>query len=187
MTPNGMMVIGKYQLLQRFVVVDLSNFYFDTAKDRLYVGGKDSYTRRSCQTVLAAHLLTLVRSIAPVLPHLAEDAWSHLPFVFYRDGGLQAETVFEAGWPSVDDKWHSFSERLAFWTTLLQVRGEVNRVIEQARAGKLVGASLDGKVYLYVSAPDLQQSLTSLSGSNEGVDALHRIFLTSQVPTHSFP
>jgi isoleucyl-tRNA synthetase len=38
MTPNGMMVIGKYQLLQRFVVVDLSNFYFDTAKDRLYVG-----------------------------------------------------------------------------------------------------------------------------------------------------
>ncbi|CAM6007741.1 unnamed protein product [Sphagnum balticum] len=170
-----------FQLLQRFVVVDLSNFYFDTAKDRLYVGGKDSYTRRSCQTVLAAHLLTLVRSIAPVLPHLAEDAWSHLPFVFYRDGGLQAETVFEAGWPSVDDKWHSFSERLTFWTTLLQVRGEVNRVIEQARAGKLVGASLDGKVYLYVSAPDLQQSLTSLSGSNEGVDALHRIFLTSQV------
>lgn len=63
----------------------------------------------------------------------------------------------------------------------------MNRVIEQARAGKLVGASLDGKVYLYVSAPDLQQSLTSLSGSNEGVDALHRIFLTSQVPTHSFP
>lgn len=83
--------------------------------------GKDSYTRRSCQTVLAAHLLTLVRSIAPVLPHLAEDAWSHLPFVFYQDGGLQAETVFEAGWPSVDDKWHSFSEHLAFWTTLLQV------------------------------------------------------------------
>jgi isoleucyl-tRNA synthetase len=100
---------------------------------------------------------------------------------------LQAETVFEAGWPNVDDKWHSFSERLTFWTTLLQVRGEVNRVIEQARAGKLVGASLDGKVYLYVSAPDLQQSLTSLSGSNEGVDALHRIFLTSQVSTHSFP
>ncbi len=63
----------------------------------------------------------------------------------------------------------------------------MNRVIEQARAGKLVGASLDGKVYLYVSAPDLQQSLTSLSGSSEGVDALHRIFLTSQVPTHSLP
>ncbi len=81
------------------------------------------------------------------------------------------------------------SEEIVYtwWWLSWQVRGEVNRVIEQARAGKLVGASLDGKVYLYVSAPDLQQSLTSLSGSNEGVDALHRIFLTSQVPTHSFP
>lgn len=84
--------------------------------------GKDSYTRRSCQTVLAAHLLCLVRGIAPVLPHMAEDAWSHLPFAFNEDNGTPVETVFEAGWPTVDERWRSFSEEdSSLWASLLQV------------------------------------------------------------------
>ncbi|KAG0613475.1 hypothetical protein M758_6G105600 [Ceratodon purpureus] len=170
-----------FQLMQRFIVVDLSNFYFDTAKDRLYTGGKDSYTRRCCQTVLAAHLLCLMRGIAPVLPHLAEDAWSHLPFPFHQDDGSVTETVFEAAWPKVDEKWRSVSEEdLSLWNALLQVRGLVNQKLEEARNGKLIGASLDAKVYLHASSADLQQGLVSMCGSND-VDHLKRIVLTSQV------
>lgn len=64
-----------FQIIQHFAIEDLSNFYFDVAKDRLYVGGKNSQTRRTCQTVLTAHLLCIVRAIAPILPHMAEDSW----------------------------------------------------------------------------------------------------------------
>jgi len=72
--------------------------------------------------VLAAHLLSLVRGIAPVLPHMAEDAWSHLPFSFLQDDGSMTETVFEAAWPKVDERWRSISkEDLALWSALLQV------------------------------------------------------------------
>ncbi|CAM6127133.1 unnamed protein product [Calypogeia fissa] len=106
-----------FQQVQQFVVVDLSNFYFDTAKDRLYVG----YTRRSCQTVLASHLLCLVSAIAPVSPHMAEDVWQHLPFPYTSDSVSSTETVLGALWPKVDNSWQSFSnEDLKFWTTLMQ-------------------------------------------------------------------
>lgn len=170
-----------FQLMQRFIVVDLSNFYFDTAKDRLYTGGRDSYTRRCCQTVLAAHLLCLVRGIAPVLPHMAEDAWSHVPFVVHQDDGSETETVFEAGWPKIDERWRSISEEdLSLWSAILQVRGLVNQKLEEARNNKLIGASLDAKVYLHASSADLQQGLVSMCGSND-VDHLKRIVLTSQV------
>lgn len=72
--------------------------------------------------MLAAQLLCLVRAIAPVLPHMAEDAWSHLPFSFHLDNGSLAETVFEAAWPKVDARWLSVSEEdLSLWSALLQV------------------------------------------------------------------
>eukprot|EP00249_Psilotum_nudum_P021805 c28258_g1_i1 orf=179-3460(+) len=171
-----------YQLIQRFAVVELSNFYFDVAKDRLYVGGKDSYTRRSCQTVLAAHLLCLVRAIAPILPHMAEDAWQHLPFPHHMIDGSRAEYVFEARWPTVEVKWKSMSnDDLSFWTTIIQVRAGVNKVLELARTEKLIGASLDAKIYLYTSNQELLEKLERMSGPGEEPDKLHKIFITSQV------
>ncbi|KAJ7544291.1 hypothetical protein O6H91_09G072800 [Diphasiastrum complanatum] len=172
-----------FQLTQKFVVVDLSNFYFDVAKDRLYVGGKTSYTRRSCQTVLASHLLCLVRAIAPVLPHLAEDVWQHLPFQYLLEDGSKAETVFEALWPQINEEWKSFSKHdTALWSAILQVRTEVNKVLETARTNKLIGASLDAKVFLQFSDENLSANLKCMSASGDsGVDKLRRILLTSQV------
>ena len=63
-----------FQTIQHFAIVDLSNFYFDFAKDRLYVGGRNSQTRRGCQTIRVAHLLFILWAIAPILPHMAKDA-----------------------------------------------------------------------------------------------------------------
>ncbi|KAH7430813.1 hypothetical protein KP509_08G016200 [Ceratopteris richardii] len=169
-----------YQLIQKFAVVDLSNFYFDTAKDRLYVGGTKNFTRRSCQTVLAAHLLCLVRAIAPVLPHMAEDAWQHLPFSHLLKDGSKCDYVFESGWPLIEDQWRSLSaDNVEYWKALMQIRTEVNKVLETARGAKLIGASLDAKVLLSTANEALLSRL--IQHTKEDPDKLCRIFITSQV------
>ncbi|MED6110314.1 Isoleucine--tRNA ligase, chloroplastic/mitochondrial [Stylosanthes scabra] len=170
-----------FQILQRFVIVDLSNFYFDVAKDRLYVGGSTSYTRRSCQTVLAAHLLSIVRVIAPILPHLAEDVWQNLPFQYTTEYGSVAKYVFEAKWPALNERWLNIPvEEIEFWGKILELRTEVNRVLEVARTGKLIGAGLDAKVYIYSSDASLASQLSELCEAKNDADTLHRLFITSQ-------
>ncbi|KAI4317590.1 hypothetical protein L6164_025451 [Bauhinia variegata] len=170
-----------FQILQRFVIVDLSNFYFDVAKDRLYVGGSTSYTRRSCQTVLAAHLLSIVRVIAPILPHLAEDVWQNLPFQCTTEYGSVTEYVFESKWPTLNERWLALPvEEINFWENVVELRTEVNRVLELARAGKLIGASLEAKVHIYTSDASFASRLSELCAANNDADTLHRLFITSQ-------
>ncbi|KAM7485090.1 hypothetical protein LguiA_001099 [Lonicera macranthoides] len=171
-----------FQIIQRFVIVDLSNFYFDIAKDRLYVGGTTSFTRRCCQTVLAAHLLSVVRVVAPILPHLAEDVWQHLPFNYTNDDGNDAEFVFESRWPALNETWLAFPvEEIDFWGKVLELRTEVNKTLEAARTGKLIGSSLEAKVYLHTSDNGLAVRLNEMCEAKNDADTLHRIFLTSQV------
>lgn len=84
--------------------------------------GTGSFTRRSCQTVLAAHLLSIVRVLAPVLPHLAEDVWQHLPFELTSKDGLEAKFVIEGGWPEANERWQAFPvDNVEFWRKLLEV------------------------------------------------------------------
>ncbi|GMH18782.1 hypothetical protein Nepgr_020623 [Nepenthes gracilis] len=170
-----------FQIIQRFVIVDLSNFYFDVAKDRLYVGGTSSFTRRSCQTILAAQLLSIVRIIAPILPHLAEDVWQNLPFEYTIKDGSVARFVFESRWPELNERWLAFSnEETEFWEKILELRTEVNKVMEVARSEKLIGSSLEAKVYLQASDPGMSARLHQMCTSNNEADSLHRIFITSQ-------
>ncbi|XP_024996093.1 isoleucine--tRNA ligase, chloroplastic/mitochondrial isoform X1 [Cynara cardunculus var. scolymus] len=171
-----------FQIIQRFAIVDLSNFYFDVAKDRLYVGGASSFTRRSCQTVLAVHLLSIARVIAPILPHLAEDVWQNLPFEYTVDNADVAKFVFESKWPAVNERWLAFPEEdVDLWEKVLELRTEVNKALESARTGKLIGSSLEAKVYLHSSDDILAARLTRMCEANIDADSLHRIFITSQV------
>lgn len=171
-----------FQTIQRFVIVDLSNFYFDVAKDRLYVGGTASFTRRSCQTVLAEHLLSIARVIAPILPHLAEDVWQHLPFQYATKDGDVAKFVFESRWPELNDKWLAFPvKEVEFWGKVLELRTEVNRTLEAARTGKLIGSSLEAKVYLHAFDESLAVRLNEMCETKNDADTLHRIFIISQV------
>lgn len=171
-----------FQIIQRFVVVDLSNFYLDVAKDRLYVGGSTSFTRRSCQTVLAAQLLSITRVVAPILPHLAEDVWQYLPFPFVSEDGQIVNFVFESRWPVSNESHLAFPEQeVNFWGIILELRTEVNKVLEIARTKKLIGSSLDAKVYLHASDDALAAKLVDMYTSRNDADTLHRIFLTSQV------
>ena len=84
--------------------------------------GSTSYTRKSCQTVLAAHLLSIVRIIAPILPHLAEDVWQNLPFQYTTEYGSVAEYVFESRWPALNQRWLALpAEEIDFWGNILEV------------------------------------------------------------------
>ena len=159
--------------------MDLSNFYLDIAKDRLYISAPDAFRRRSVQTVLAIAVENLASSIAPVLCHMAEDIWQHLPYP------TPYKSVFESGWVKLESKWHN-PELTASWQQLRQIRTEVNKVLEQARAEKMIGSSLEAKVLLYVSAPELRPLLQSLNPSTQnpttnGVDELRYLFIASQV------
>ncbi|EAZ90580.1 isoleucine--tRNA ligase [Crocosphaera chwakensis] len=167
-----------FQTVQNFCVVDLSNFYLDIAKDRLYISHPDSMRRRSCQTVLAVAIENLAKAIAPVLCHMAEDIWQFLPYE------TSEKSVFQAGWVKTSKQWGN-AELSVSWTKIRAMRNEVNNALELARKEKEIGSSLDAKVLLYVPDQDLRQQLEkfnptdSLTGNH--VDELRYFVLASQV------
>ncbi len=167
-----------FQVVQNFCVVDLSTFYLDIAKDRLYISDTNAFRRRSCQTILALALENLTKAIAPVLSYLAEDIWQYLPYT------SPYPSVFESGWVVVKPEWNK-PELISKWTKIRQIRTEVNKVMENARTQKVIGSSLDAKVLLYLADADFKQELEafnlgdSLSGNL--VDELRYFFLASQV------
>lgn len=120
-----------FQSLQNFAAVDLSSFYLDIVKDRLYTAGKKSLSRRACQTVLFENLMALVKILAPVMPHQAEDIWQNVPEV--QRGGLVS--ILLSDWPVVNEKWNN-PELEADFTKILKSREVVSRAIEPLRADK---------------------------------------------------
>lgn len=164
-----------FQTVQNFCVVDLSNFYLDVAKDRLYISAVDSFRRRSCQTVIHIALENLARAIAPVLCHTAEDIWQYLPYK------TPYKSVFEAGWVQVEEKWDN-PELAKFWQQLRQLRTDVNKVLEQARVEKMIGSSLEAKALIYVKDANSRNAIATLNPEvGNGIDELRYLFLTSQV------
>ncbi len=155
-----------FQQLQNFAAVDLSSFYLDIVKDRLYTAGKKSLSRRACQTVLYEILQTLVRILVPVMPHQAEDIWMSVPEC--QKGGLIS--ILLSDWPAAKPQWHNEKLEEDF-AKILKAREVVTRAIEPLRADKKVGSSLE--VAVYVSVKD-----NEVLKANES--ELCNIFITSQ-------
>lgn len=155
-----------FQQLQNFAAVDLSSFYLDIVKDRLYTAGKKSLSRRACQTVLYEILQTLVRMLVPVMPHQAEDIWMSVPDC-QKDG---LESILLSSWPKAQPEWNNVKLEEDF-TKILKAREVVTRAIEPLRAEKQVGSSLE--VAVYVKADD-----DTVLKANE--EELCNIFITSQ-------
>ncbi len=167
-----------FQTVQNFCVVDLSNFYLDIAKDRLYISATDAPRRRSCQTVLAIALDNLVKAIAPVLCHMAEDIWQFLPYE------TPHKSVFEAGWFNLNSQWAN-SELKKRWEKFRDIRQYVNLELENKRVHKTIGASLEAKIQIHAYQENVQEILKRFNpGSTNvktGVDELRYLFLVSQV------
>ena len=173
-----------FQTVQNFCVVDLSNFYLDIAKDRLYISALDSPRRRSCQTILAIVVEHLARAIAPVLAHTAEDIWQYLPYP------TPFQSVFQSGWVFFASEWQQ-PELGKVWDELRSIRTEVNKVMEQARTEKVIGSSLEAKVLLYVENAELKAKLDLLNPADpltgNQVDQLRYLFIASEVDLVATP
>ncbi len=158
-----------YHAIHNYCVVDLSAFYLNVTKDRLYATPAQSHGRRSAQTVIYHTLGALVRMLTPILAFTAEEVWYHMP----KGDGEQLPSVQLAGWPALDRRLLD-EELERKWQQLLEVRGEVAKVLEMARQQKEIGDSLEAMVTLYVDS--------QWYGLLKGVeDLLPTLFITSQV------
>ena len=135
-----------YHALYNYCTLDLSAFYLDVLKDRLYTSPSDSTARRSAQTVLFIQLDALARLMAPILSFTAEEIWGFMP---EREG--KEKSVHLASLPEINASWKD--EKLAkTWKRILEIRGEVTKALEEARAGKRIGHSLDAAVTIYADS-----------------------------------
>jgi len=160
-----------YHAIHNFCAVDMSAFYLDVSKDRLYTSKPGAVERRAAQTVMYEISVALVKLLAPVLSYTAEEIWKYLP--------KEDESVFSVqltDMPMVKEEY--LDARLeAKWERILAVREEVTRVLEAARRDKVIGHSLDAMVDLYVNQ-DLYDFLSPLAGE------LATIFIVSAVNLH---
>ena len=136
--------------MHNLCVVDMSNFYLDVIKDRLYVEKEDSATRRAAQTTIYTILDTLTRLLAPILAFTSEEIWSYLP----HKTGDDPESVMFNEIPSQphiarDD---AFMDK---WDRIHALREDVQKALEIARTAKLIGGSLDAKVTLFATGDQL--------------------------------
>ncbi|MCK9419777.1 MAG: isoleucine--tRNA ligase [Nitrospirae bacterium] len=156
-----------FHSLHNFCAVDMSAFYLDILKDRLYTAQTSSLQRRSGQTVMHAVLSAMVRMMAPVLSFTADEVWG------YMKEGAKTTSVFLAEFPRVEEKYID-DELEARWTKILAVRGEAAKVLEALRRDKKIGHSLDAGLTLYV-APELYGLLNAYTND------LAFIFIVSSV------
>ncbi|MDP2894979.1 MAG: isoleucine--tRNA ligase [bacterium] len=157
-----------YRRIHTFCTVDLSSFYLDILKDRLYTAGPSSRERRSSQTVFARTLRLLDLMLAPILSFTAEEVWANIR----RKNDPQS--VHLASWPELDDsaRDRDLDER---YERLNRVRSEVAKVIERERAQGTIGNSLEAKLVLYCADEELLDFLSSF-GRN-----LQMLFIVSSV------
>jgi isoleucyl-tRNA synthetase len=158
-----------YHTLYNFCVIDLSSFYLDIIKDRLYVSPKNSVSRKSAQTAMNEILNVLIRLMAPVLSFTADEIWQIM-----EDGNKgSTSSIHMALFMPVKEEYRD--SRLAEkWNEIIKVRKEVTKALEIARKDNLIGHSLDASVILGVS-PAVEEMLTPYR------DQLRSLFIVSDV------
>ncbi len=131
-----------YQAVHNFCIVDMSSFYLDIIKDRLYSTAPNSPERKSAQTVLYDIAVALVQMLAPILTFTCEEVWKYLPIANKK------LSVQLAGWPTVNEKAidPALEEK---WNKIIALRSEISKALEEARRNKAIGHSLDAAVAIY--------------------------------------
>ncbi|MCI7742922.1 MAG: isoleucine--tRNA ligase [Clostridiales bacterium] len=154
-----------------FCVVELSSFYLDIIKDRLYCEEKNGLKRRSAQTALYLILDSMAKMFAPILAFTCDEIWQAMP---HREGDDPRNIVLnEMNKPFTD--YTLSDEELARWDALIAVRGDVNGVLEAARSSKRIGKSLEAAVTLKVGDQAAKEAVDSISDMN-----LSELFIVSQ-------
>jgi isoleucyl-tRNA synthetase len=168
-----------YHRVNHFCIVDLSAFYFDVLKDRLYISAPKSEARRSAQTAIWRIGEALVRVLAPIMSFTSEEVWPYLPKAENREDSVHL-SLFPAdvdivGTPSTSEVDRPEVAALRFnWANLRLIRDEVLKKLEEARNAKLIGTGLEAQVIL--TAPKGPYTLLK---SHEG--QLRYLFIVSAV------
>ncbi|MBM7705341.1 isoleucyl-tRNA synthetase [Chryseomicrobium aureum] len=131
-----------YHTINNFVSTELSAFYLDLAKDVVYIYEQDHKDRRAMQTVMYDALVALVKLLTPVLPHTTDELWGYMDFE-------QQESVQLTDMPQAQEV-PGAKELVAKWEKVLDVRDDVLKALEMARAEKQIGKSLEAHVQLFV-------------------------------------
>lgn len=132
-----------YQTINTFCVVDMSNFYLDIIKDRLYTSKPDSKERKSAQTAMYLILDALVKILAPMTCFTAEEIWKYMPHTENEN----VESVMLTYYPEVNSKYEN-KELEAKWNKIIALKENVAKKLEEARAAKVIGHSLNAKVII---------------------------------------
>ena len=158
-----------YHAVHNFCVVDMSSFYLDIIKDRLYTEEASGLKRRSAQSAMYRILDTLARLLAPVLAYTTEEIWSHLPHLASHD----TESVLFNSMPEYDAQLvdDTLAEK---WDKVIAIRADVLKALEEARAEKVIGQSLAADITVYAD----EKTKAFLS---EMKDELATIFIVSRV------
>lgn len=163
---------GVYRAVYNFCVVDMSNFYLDIIKDRLYCDGKGSLSRRSAQTALHMILDGMTKMIAPILAFTSEEIWRMMPHSESED----ARSVLFNEMRKFDPALALSESEMTSWQNLINLRADVNKVLETTRAEKKIGKSLDADVTLYLTGDVSQKIFGALEE-----DFLAQLFIVSHV------
>jgi len=155
-----------YHAVNEFAIVDLSSFYLDVLKDRMYTFAPTSRERRSAQTVLWQITEALVRLVAPILSFTADEVWDYLPAVEGRE-----ISVHLAQFPKPEEV---FSEEptklLEEWKQIFEVRDNALRVLEEARQAKRIGKGLEAELEISASGDQLALLQRHAAGLKEIVN-----------------
>jgi isoleucyl-tRNA synthetase len=133
-----------YRTVINFLTVDMSSFYLDFAKDVVYIEAENDFQRRAMQTVFYQTAVALTKLLTPIIPHTAEEIWSHLK--------EEEEYVQLAEFPGYDT-FANQEELLDLWRAFLDFRDNVLKALEEARNAKLIGKSFEAKVTVYPTEP----------------------------------
>ncbi len=159
-----------YHAINKFCTIQLSKLYIDITKDRLYVEKSDSQARRSGQSALYAVLSAITRLLAPVISFTAEEIWQSMPHA-EED---KKESIFLCDMPVFDAALAEKTEALCEkWEKLLDLRDDVMKALELARADKMIGKSLDAKVTIYTTDAGIYELMSA------SADELAGIYITS--------
>ena len=155
-----------YHALYNFCVIDMSNFYMDVIKDRLYCA--DDHARRCAQTALYRILVDFTKLLAPILCFTSQEIWNYVP----KMPGMQEYVVFEQMPEAKEPAGQAFTEK---WNRIMAIRDDVKKVLEQARTDKMIGSSLEAALTLYCNE-ELYGFLNAIP-----MDEMADLFIVSQV------
>ncbi|WP_058307889.1 isoleucine--tRNA ligase [Gracilibacillus massiliensis] len=155
-----------YQTIHNFCTIDLSSFYLDFAKDILYIESADNPRRRSIQTVYYEILTSLVKLLTPILTHTMEEVWSYIPDVTEENAQLadMPDAREIKGQDALAKKWSHF----------MDVRDDILKALEEARAEKVIGKSLEAAVTIKANNEQVANLLSE-------VPHLHQLLIVSNV------